>query len=102
MIVRFEGRAVYGFADLDELSLAYVLSIHKSQGSSFLRGDSGPTQHYVLQRNLLYTQPRGKEAGDPGRNAEGPGHCHQPRRHAAALYGAPAAAGATCRMMKTN
>lgn len=65
MVVRFEGRAVnYDFADLDELSLAYVLSIHKSQGSEF------PcvvipvhTQHYVmLQRNLLYTAAtRGKK-----------------------------------------
>jgi len=49
---------------LDELSLAYVLSIHKSQGSEF------PcvviplhTQHYLmLQRNLLYTAvTRGKK-----------------------------------------
>ena len=64
MIVNFEGRPVeYDFGDLDELSLAYVLSIHKSQGSEF------PcvviplhTQHYMmLQRNLLYTAvTRGK------------------------------------------
>ncbi|MFV1965988.1 MAG: ATP-dependent RecD-like DNA helicase [Pirellulaceae bacterium] len=64
MIVTFEGRPVeYDFGDLDELSLAYVLSIHKSQGSEF------PcvviplhTQHYMmLQRNLLYTAvTRGK------------------------------------------
>ena len=54
----------YDFGDLDELSLAYVLSIHKSQGSEF------PcvviplhTQHYLmLQRNLLYTAvTRGKK-----------------------------------------
>jgi exodeoxyribonuclease V alpha subunit len=58
LAVNFEGRVVaYDFGDLDELSLAYVLSIHKSQGSEF------PcvviplhTQHYLmLQRNLLYT-----------------------------------------------
>jgi exodeoxyribonuclease V alpha subunit len=64
MVVNFEGRSVkYDFGDLDELSLAYVLSIHKSQGSEF------PcvviplhTQHYMmLQRNLLYTAvTRGK------------------------------------------
>ena len=58
MTVAFEGReAVYDFGDLDELQLAYALSIHKSQGSEY------PyvviplhTQHFVmLQRNLLYT-----------------------------------------------
>ncbi|MDP7384497.1 MAG: ATP-binding domain-containing protein [Nitrospinota bacterium] len=56
--VEFEGRSVpYDFSDLDELVLAYAVSIHKSQGSEY------PavviplhTQHYVmLQRNLLYT-----------------------------------------------
>ena len=65
MVVNFEGRSVeYDFGDLDELALAYVLSIHKSQGSEF------PcvvipvhTQHYMmLQRNLLYTAvTRGKK-----------------------------------------
>jgi exodeoxyribonuclease V alpha subunit len=65
MLVNFEGRQVeYDFGDLDELALAYVLSIHKSQGSEF------PcvvipvhTQHYMmLQRNLLYTAvTRGKK-----------------------------------------
>lgn len=56
--VAFEGRRVaYGPADLGELTLAYAISIHKSQGSEY------PavviplfTQHYpLLQRNLLYT-----------------------------------------------
>ncbi len=65
MLVSFEGRQVaYDFGDLDEIALAYVLSIHKSQGSEF------PcvviplhTQHYMmLQRNLLYTAvTRGKK-----------------------------------------
>ncbi len=63
--VNFEGRHIeYDFGDLDELALAYVLSIHKSQGSEF------PcvviplhTQHYLmLRRNLLYTAvTRGKQ-----------------------------------------
>ena len=65
MVVNFEGRQVeYDFGDLDELALAYVLSIHKSQGSEF------PcvviplhTQHYMMmRRNLLYTAvTRGKK-----------------------------------------
>ncbi len=63
--VNIEGRPIeYDFGDLDELALAYVLSIHKSQGSEF------PciviplhTQHYLmLRRNLLYTAvTRGKK-----------------------------------------
>jgi exodeoxyribonuclease V alpha subunit len=64
-IVRFDGRdVVYDFPDMDELVLAYAVSIHKSQGSEY------PaviipilTQHYVmLQRNLIYTAvTRGKK-----------------------------------------
>jgi exodeoxyribonuclease V alpha subunit len=63
--VSYEGRAVtYDFGELDELTLAYSLTIHKSQGSEY------PavviplhTQHYImLQRNLLYTGiTRGKK-----------------------------------------
>lgn len=58
LIVSFDGRRViYAFGELDELALAYALTIHKSQGSEY------PavviplhTQHYMmLQRNLLYT-----------------------------------------------
>ena len=58
LTVRFDtGFARYDFSELDELSLAYATSVHKSQGSEY------PavvlllsTSHYVmLQRNLLYT-----------------------------------------------
>ena len=62
--VAFDGRPVtYDPVDLDEIVLAYAISVHKSQGSEF------PaviipilTQHYVLlQRNLIYTAvTRGK------------------------------------------
>ena len=63
--VDYEGRIVpYDFLELDELTLAYAISVHKSQGSEY------PavvipllTQHYImLQRNLLYTAlTRGKQ-----------------------------------------
>ena len=55
---------VYDFGELDELALAYALTIHKAQGSEY------PavviplhTQHFMmLQRNLLYTGlTRGKK-----------------------------------------
>jgi exodeoxyribonuclease V alpha subunit len=49
--------AVYDFADLDEVVLAYAVSVHKSQGSEFPAVVLPlTTQHYLmLQRNLLYT-----------------------------------------------
>ncbi len=58
MYVSFEGKMVnYKFEELDEITLAYAVTVHKSQGSEF------PciimpltTSHYMmLQRNLLYT-----------------------------------------------
>jgi exodeoxyribonuclease V alpha subunit len=58
LTVDFDGREViYGFAELDELVLAYATTIHKSQGSEY-QAVVIPltTQHYVmLQRNLVYT-----------------------------------------------
>jgi exodeoxyribonuclease V alpha subunit len=56
--VEFDGRAVeYDWNELDELSLAYAVSIHKSQGSEYPAVIIPVhTQHFVmLQRNLLYT-----------------------------------------------
>lgn len=56
--VNFEGSKVsYEFSDLDELTLAYAMSIHKSQGSEYsVVVVPMLTQHYMLlQRNLLYT-----------------------------------------------
>ena len=48
---------VYDFNELDELSLAYAITIHKSQGSEFpVVLVPVAMQHYLLlQRNLLYT-----------------------------------------------
>ena len=58
VIVDFDGKSVsYDFYDLDQLSLSYAISIHKSQGSEF-KCVLIPilTSHYMLlQRNLLYT-----------------------------------------------
>lgn len=58
LTVRYDQREVeYDFGELDEIALAYAITIHKAQGSEF------PavviplvTQHYLLlQRNLVYT-----------------------------------------------
>jgi len=52
-----ERSACYESGDLDELRLAYAITIHKSQGSEFPAVVIPvSTQHYMmLQRNLLYT-----------------------------------------------
>jgi exodeoxyribonuclease V alpha subunit len=65
LTVDYDGRKVpYDFEELDELALAYALTIHKSQGSEY-PAVVVPlhTQHYMmLQRNLLYTAiTRGKK-----------------------------------------
>jgi exodeoxyribonuclease V alpha subunit len=58
ILVRYDDRVVdYAWNEMDEMVLAYAISIHKSQGSEY------PAvvvpilpQHYImLQRNLLYT-----------------------------------------------
>ena len=63
--VRFDQRLVkYDFGELDEISLAYAVTIHKSQGSEFPAVVIPlATQHYMLlQRNLIYTGiTRGKK-----------------------------------------
>lgn len=56
--VDFDNRTVvYDFEELDELGLAYAMTIHKSQGSEYPAVILPVhTQHYImLQRNLLYT-----------------------------------------------
>lgn len=64
VLISFDQRNVlYDFSELNEIILAYAISVHKSQGSEY------PavvlpilTQHYILlQRNLIYTAvTRGK------------------------------------------
>jgi exodeoxyribonuclease V alpha subunit len=56
--IRFDDRLVkYDFGELDEISLAYAVTIHKSQGSEFPAVVMPVAmQHYMLlQRNLIYT-----------------------------------------------
>ncbi len=65
LLVRFDDRFVhYPFEDLDELVLAYAISIHKSQGGEYpCVIISLLNEHYtMLERNLLYTAvTRGKK-----------------------------------------
>jgi exodeoxyribonuclease V alpha subunit len=63
--VQFDHRQiVYDFGELDELSLAYAITIHKSQGSEFpiVIIPVATQQYMLLQRNLIYTGvTRGKK-----------------------------------------
>jgi exodeoxyribonuclease V alpha subunit len=65
IIVNYDGRMVsYEYSELDEIVLAYAVSVHKSQGSEYpVVVMPVLTQHYMLlQRNLLYTGiTRGKK-----------------------------------------
>jgi exodeoxyribonuclease V alpha subunit len=56
--IRFDDRTlVYDFTEMDELVLAYAISVHKSQGSEYPAVIIPvTTAHYLLlQRNLIYT-----------------------------------------------
>jgi exodeoxyribonuclease V alpha subunit len=56
--VAFEdNRAQYELAELDELGLAYAISVHKSQGSQYpaVVIPLHPSHYLMLRRNLLYT-----------------------------------------------
>lgn len=58
MTVAFDDRRVdYDWSEVDQLVLAYAISVHKSQGAEFPAVVVPViTQHYLmLQRNLLYT-----------------------------------------------
>jgi exodeoxyribonuclease V alpha subunit len=63
--IRFDQReVVYDFGELDEVSLAYAITIHKSQGSEFpaVITPLAMQQYMLLQRNLVYTGiTRGKK-----------------------------------------
>ena len=63
--VDFDGRPVsYTMEELDELSLAYAISIHKSQGSEYAAVviPLHPSHYLMLHRSILYTAvTRGKE-----------------------------------------
>lgn len=65
VIVNYDGRTVpYEYSELDDIVVAYAVSVHKSQGSEYpVVVMPVHTQHYMLlQRNLLYTGvTRGKK-----------------------------------------
>ncbi|MDA8324828.1 MAG: ATP-binding domain-containing protein [Nitrospiraceae bacterium] len=58
VVVNYDGKTIrYEYPELDEIVLAYAVSVHKSQGSEYpVVVMPVLTQHYILlQRNLLYT-----------------------------------------------
>lgn len=65
VVVQYDNREVtYDYGELDEVSLAYAITIHKSQGSEFpaVVIPLATQQFVLLQRNLIYTGvTRGKK-----------------------------------------
>jgi exodeoxyribonuclease V alpha subunit len=65
VIIGIDDRDItYDFSELDEITLAYAISVHKSQGSEYPAIVMPVlTQHFLLlQRNLIYTAvTRGKQ-----------------------------------------
>jgi exodeoxyribonuclease V alpha subunit len=58
LVVTYEGMPVrYEASELDEIILAYAISVHKSQGSEYpaVVIPILPQHHLLLQRNLIYT-----------------------------------------------
>jgi exodeoxyribonuclease V alpha subunit len=58
IMIRYDNRLVaYDFGELDEISPAYAISIHKSQGSEFpvVVIPLAMQQYMLLERNLIYT-----------------------------------------------
>ena len=65
VVIQYDNREVtYDYGELDEVSLAYAITIHKSQGSEFpvVVIPLATQQFVLLQRNLIYTGiTRGKK-----------------------------------------
>ena len=58
LTLNFDGKLVdYAIGEMDEITLAYAITVHKSQGSEYkIVLAPMATQHYImLQKNLLYT-----------------------------------------------
>ena len=65
VLIRFDQREItYDYGELDEVSLAYAITIHKSQGSEYpaVVVPVSMQQFVMLQKNLFYTAiTRGKK-----------------------------------------
>lgn len=65
MVIMFDGRdVIYDYTDLDQITLAYATTIHKSQGSEYPAVIMPVTMQsfMMLKRNLIYTGvTRGKK-----------------------------------------
>ena len=58
LVVRYQGRdVIYDFADLNEIALAWAVTVNKSQGSEYpvVLFPMYTTHFVMLSRNLLYT-----------------------------------------------
>ena len=92
MVVNFEGRQVqYVFGDLDEIALAYVLSIHKSTRVGIPLRRHSPAHaalHDASAESALHGRHQRKEAGRPGRHEKALRMAVRRQGHGQEVYGA--------------
>lgn len=70
LTVIYEGRAVeYEDNELDEVTLAYATTIHKSQGSHRIHDSSSTQERDLYRRILLVSLPKPSEIGSYIRRA---------------------------------
>jgi len=88
--VRFDQReVVYDFGELDEVALAYAITIHKSPGVriSGCRHSAGDAAiPPAPAESRLHRHHAGQKAGGGRRPAEGAGYCSQEQPHGAAVF----------------
>lgn len=82
LTVDFDGKSVeYESSELDELSLSYATTIHKSQGSEYpiVIIPVHFTNYVMLQRNLIYTAVTCQEDMHSHWHSQGTVVCRQPK-----------------------
>ena len=87
--IRFDQRLVkYDFGELDAVSLAYAVTVHKAQGSEFpavVYPASDAAVHAAPAQSHLHRHYAGQESGRTHRTTEGTAYCRIQQQDAATI-----------------